>query len=132
VPVLRNWYPIYLNLLQSFYNEYLDTEAFRNIINISPTGFYQPAVDQVRVIVSASSDLLYANGQTGKEPKKDFKSKGPYQLPLKPANFKFFFIYLASDKQTAVKHLYKWLNSGFTHPQFPFPKCRTSSGSLLS
>lgn len=83
VPNLSNRYPRYLGILQNFYNKYLNVDAFRSLIAISTDGFFQPTTDQFRVINSTSNDLLYANGKTGKEPKKDFKSKGPYQLPAK-------------------------------------------------
>ena len=121
-PNLTNRYPRYLSILQDFYNKYLNIPAFRNLIPISTDGFYQPTTEQFRVIQSTSNDLLYANGKTGKEPKKDFKSKGPYQLPNKPNNFKFFFIYQASDKAGAVTELYRYLNSGWKDGQFTFPK----------
>lgn len=121
-PDFKNRYPKFLNCLQGFYNTYLNTEAFRKIIPLDDDGFYKPNTEQVRVIGQTSNDLLYGNGKTGKEPKKDFKSKGPYQLPKSPANFKFFFIYQASDKQTAVKALYGYLHNGFKHERFPFPK----------
>jgi len=122
VPNLQNRYPQYLHILQAFYTKYLDTVAFRNIIPLSLDGFLKPSSNQVRVIGSTSNDLLYGSGKTGKEPKKDFKSKGPYQLPTKPSNFKFFFIYQASDKLGAVTELYRYLHSGYKDDRFPFPK----------
>jgi len=122
VPNLSNRYPRYLNTLQNFYNQYLAVEAFKKIIPISNEGFYQPDAKQYRVISSSSNDLMYGGGKTGKEPKKDFKYKGPYQLPTKPSNFKFFFIYQASDKAGAVTELFKYLNSGYKDDRFPFPK----------
>jgi hypothetical protein len=122
VPVLQNRYPKYLNILTDFYNEFLCNDVFRNIIPLSEEGFYKPAEDQLKVISSTSNDLLYSNNQTGKEPKKDFKYKGPYQLPTKPSNFKFFFIYQTSDKAGAVTELYRYLNNGYKDEKFPFPK----------
>jgi hypothetical protein len=122
VPDFTNRYPRYLNILQNFYTEYLNTKTFRSLIPISKEGFYQTLPEQFRVISATSNDLLYANGKIGKEPKKDFKGKGPYQLPQEPNNFKFFFIYQASDKATAVTELYRYLNSGYKDNRFPFPK----------
>lgn len=122
VPNLNNRYPRYLNTLHDFYSKYLAVDAFRKIIPINDKGFYQPEADQYRVSNSSSNDLLYGGGKTGKEPKRDFKYKGPYQLPTKPSNFKFFFIYQASDKAGAVTELYKYLNSGYKDDRFPFPK----------
>ncbi|MFZ4707065.1 MAG: hypothetical protein ACOYMF_13750 [Bacteroidales bacterium] len=122
VPVLKNRYPNYYSILQSFYSKYLDTDTFRNIIPLSKNGFYISAEDQYRVISPTSNDLLYTPPKTGKEPKKDFKYKGPYQLPQKPSNFKFFFIYQASDKSGAVKELYKYFHVGFKDEKYPFPR----------
>ena len=122
VPDLKNRYPKYLGILQDFYSKYLNNDAFRSIIPITDEGFYKPKAEQFRVINSTSNDLLYAGGKTGKEPKKDFKSKGPYQLPKKPSNFKFFFIYQSADKATAVTELYRYLHSGYKDDRFPFPK----------
>jgi len=122
IPNLTNRYPRYLNVLQDFYTKYFDNDTFRSLIPIGTNGFYKPVAEQYRVINSTSNDLLYSGGKTGKEPKKDFKSKGPYQLPQKPSNFKFFFIYQQSDKAGAVTELYKYLNSGWKDDRFPFPK----------
>lgn len=121
VPVLQNRYPKYLSILQGFYDKYLNNEAFHKLLPLSYEGFYRPNADQCRVISSTSNDLLYASGKTGKEPKKDFKYKGPYQLPKSPSNFKFFFIYQASDKAGAVTELYRYLKSGYKDERFPFP-----------
>lgn len=122
IPNLSNRYPRYLNVLQDFYTKYFDNDIFRNLIPIGTNGFYKPVTEQYRVISPTSNDLLYSGGKTGKEPKKDFKSKGPYQLPQKPSNFKFFFIYQQSDKASAVTELYKYFNSGWTDGKFSFPK----------
>jgi hypothetical protein len=108
--------------LQDFYTKHLDTDTFRNIILLSVDGFYSSVKEQTRIISPASNDLLYSHPNTGKEPKKDFKYKGPYQLPKKPSNFKFFFIYQASDKKGAVTELYRYLHSGYKDEKFPFPR----------
>ncbi|MFA5971903.1 MAG: Piwi domain-containing protein [Lentimicrobiaceae bacterium] len=122
VPVLKNRYPKYYKILQDFYTKHLDTDTFRNIIPLSVDGFYSSVKEQTRIISPASNDLLYSHPNTGKEPKKDFKYKGPYQLPKKPSNFKFFFIYQASDKKGAVTELYRYLHSGYKDEKFPFPR----------
>lgn len=127
-PIFQNRYPKYRQLLDDFYNQYLNVPGFKQLLQISEEGFYHPTAEQFRIINPASNDLLYAQlpgqsyHQKGKEPKKDFKSKGPYQLPRKPSNFKFFFIYQISDKAGAVTELYKYLNSGYKDDRFPFPK----------
>ena len=122
VPVLKNRYPKYYKILQDFYTKHLDTDTFRNIIPLSVDGFYSSLAEQQRIISPTSNDLLYSHPKTGKEPKKDFKYKGPYQLPKKPSNFKFFFIYQASDKKGAVTELYRYLHSGYKDEKFPFPR----------
>ena len=122
IPELKNRYPKYFDILNNFYSEYLDNEAFRSVIPISETGFYQPVEEQVRVISPRSNELIYSNNQTGRDPKKEFKYKGPYKLPTKPSNFKFFFIYQASDKAGAVTELYRYFNTGYKDERFPFPR----------
>ncbi len=122
IPDFENRYPKYLDILQAFYARHLNNDAFRSIIPLDEDGFYKPKADQSRIISTTSNDLLYTPPKTGKEPKKDFKYKGPYQLPKTPSNFKFFFIYQASDKAGAVTELYRYLNSGYKDPKFPFPR----------
>lgn len=122
VPILKNRYPKYYEKLQSFYLKYLDNESFREIISLSEDGFYKAAEHQYHVIDPTSNDLLYTPPKTGKEPKKDFKYKGPYQLPQKPNNFKFFFIYQASEKTGAVKELYRYFNTGYNDGKYTFPR----------
>jgi len=122
VPPLTNRYPKYHNILNDFYSKYLDTDSFRNVIPISRKGFYNPTKDQYRIISPTSNDLLYTHPNTGKEPKRDFKYKGPFKLPSKPSNFKFFFIYQSSDKAGAVRELYRYFNSGYNKDNYTFPR----------
>ncbi len=122
VPDFKNRYPKYLQILQEFYDKYLDNDKFRSIIPIDKEGYFNLSEDQIRVIEKESNDLLYANGKVGRDPKKDFKYKGPYKPVPPPNNVKFFFIYQKSDKETAVKAIYNYFLNGFPHPQFSFPK----------
>lgn len=119
-PDFRNRFPRYLDTLRDFYNKYLNVEAFRSIISLSPNGFFKPNGELVRMINGTSNELQYGNG-TGKEPKKDFKSKGPYKPVPPPNNVKFFFIYHKPERLFAVKAIYDYFLNGFKG-QFSFPR----------
>ena len=120
LPDFKNRYPRYFSTLEDFYDKYLNTEIFRSIIPISTAGFYKPTHSQIRNTNGASNELQYGNG-IGREPKKDFKNKGPYRPVPPPNNVKFFFIYYKPERGTAVKAIYEYFLKGF-QGQFSFPR----------
>jgi hypothetical protein len=121
IPTFENRYPKYLKILDEFYNNYINNDEFRKIIPLATEGYFTPPDDTIRIINPESNELQYSNGKVGRDPKKDFKSKGPFKSVPPPNNVKFFFIYQKSDKETAVKAIYNYLKNGFYHERFPFP-----------
>lgn len=120
IPDFKNRYPRYLAILENFYNKYMNTEEFREIIPLSADGFLKPASSAIRMINGSSKELQYGKG-VGIDPKKDFKYNGPYRGVPAPNNVKFFFIYQKSDRETAVRAIYEYFLNGFKG-EFPFPK----------
>lgn len=122
IPDFNNRYPKYHKILTDFYNRFLNTEAFRQVLPICPNGFMSAATELVQSISNTSNELRFGKS-IGKEPKTDMKNHGPYMAVPPPNNVKFFFIYRKDQRQNVVK-LYNYFVEGFkqegyTYPAFP-------------
>jgi hypothetical protein len=120
VPDFKNRYPKYFTLLNDFYNNYLNTDAFTAILPLSADGFFKPNGLSVQRINGTSNELQFGNG-VGVEPKRDLKRLKPYKPVPKPNNVKFFFIYHKPDREHAVKNIWQYFKDGY-NGQYPFPK----------
>nr|MBK9649748.1 hypothetical protein [Bacteroidota bacterium] len=119
IPDFSNRYPRYRKTLQEFYDTFLNTEAFKNIIPISPDGFYKANGTSVQRISDASNELLFGKG-VGKEPKTDMKKLGPCKPVPPPNNVRFFFIYQSNQRQQVAK-LYNFFIEGFKQEGYAYP-----------
>lgn len=115
LPDLTNRYPAYHKALTSFYDTYLNTEAFKNILPFDGNGLFSISEDEVNMI-AGSSNLLQFGKDTGKEPKFDLKRLGPCKPVPAPNNVKFFFIYQAADKPLMEKLKSYFLTGYKYHP----------------
>jgi hypothetical protein len=106
-----NRYPKYKKILESFYNDYLNKDAFRGIIPISDEGFLKVEAGNILKISDDSAQLQFGK-QLGTEPKFDLANYGPYKT-IDENNVHFFFIYHTPDKDLAVKKLYNYFLHGF-------------------
>ncbi len=93
----KNRYPFFHRLITGFYSKYLNNEAFRKVIPLSPDGFTMRNVGEFGRIDINASLLEYGEKGTGVEPYGDIKKYGPYATIEKPLNVKIFFVYQKSD-----------------------------------
>lgn len=93
----NNRYPYYHKNITGFYAKYLDNDAFRAVIFLSPAGFIVKNNEHFKRIATDASLLEYGNGGTGTEPYADIKEHGPYKTIEQPHNVKLFFVYQQSD-----------------------------------
>ena len=120
VPEFKNRYPKYHTYLNAFYDKYLNTDAFREIIPISGDGYLKPDDNSVHYIQGSSNELQFGLG-IGNEPKRDLRKLKPYKPVPKPNIVKFFFIYHKPDKDFAVKTIWQYFKDGY-NGQYPFPR----------
>jgi hypothetical protein len=90
-PGRGNRYPKYLSNIQEFYNQFLDTPEFKDIIAIHEEGFLSVDSSQVNNTAKDSNLLVFGKDQMGITPKYDLKKFKPYkESPHK--NIHLFFI----------------------------------------
>lgn len=126
VPKKGNRYKPYFNYINDFYNSYLNTVAFKNILPLDENGFFTIPEKEVHHTHFNSNNLRFFNN-TEIDPKVGMKKFGPYQASTH-ANVRFFFIYHKPDRKEYVKPLYDYLLNGYkgffpalkTHIKQPF------------
>jgi hypothetical protein len=126
VPKKGNRYKPYYNYITDFYNNYLNTEAFKNILPLDDKGFFSIPEKEIHHTHNNSNNLRFYNN-TGIDPKVGMKSFGPHQASPHP-NVRFFFIYHKPDRIEYVKKLYDYFLNGYgaffpplkTHIKQPF------------
>jgi Piwi domain len=107
----ENRFPIYLKYLTAFYKQYLDTTAFKEVINISADGFYNVPADKVFKTHYNANKLQFLNGQ--------HYNPGLGMITHKPlASFtknhlRLFFIYNKADGDFVKETLYKYMKEGW-------------------
>ncbi len=111
-PDFNNRYPKYLNFINSFYNNVLNTDAFKKIIPLADTGFWKVAEEHTLRTKLNSNELLFGKNMLSVSPLEGMKKYGPYKKSPNN-NVKFFFIYHPEDKATAVTNIYKYFHKGF-------------------
>lgn len=113
---IPNKYIPYLNEITQFYNDYLDNDIFKSIIQLSPKGFIEIDDKQILQTKNSSNELSFGTGK-GKEPKKDFLNLKPFK-PSDEANVRFVFIYHKDDKKKYVSRLFDILKNGLTNGKY--------------
>ena len=111
VPKKGNRYKPYFNYIIDFYTNYLNTEAFKNILPLDENGFFTIPQNEVYKTNSNSNNLRFYNN-TSIDPKVGMKSFGPYQASPHP-NVRFFFIYHKPDRKDYVTPLYNYFSNGY-------------------
>lgn len=111
-PTFTNRYPRYKNILETFYNDHLNTDAFRSIIPISRDGYLKINHTNVQKIPQDSNKLLFGKEVLGGEPKRDLLKLGPYK-PSPHNNVHFFFIYHKPDREKSVKKLFEYFTKRY-------------------
>ena len=113
---IPNKYKPYLNEITQFYNDYLDNDIFKSIIQLSPKGFTEIDDKKILQTKNSSNELSFGTGK-GKEPKKDFLNLKPFK-PSDEANVRFVFIYHKDDKKKYVSRLFDILKNGLTNGKY--------------
>ena len=111
VPKKGNRYKPYFNYINDFYNNYLNTKEFRNILPLDENGFFNIPEKEIHHTHNNSNNLRFYNN-TGIDPRAGMKSFGPNQASPH-ANVRFFFIYHKPDRQDYVLPLYTYFDKGF-------------------
>jgi len=98
VPPRDNRYPKYFKQINTFYKQFLDTEAFQKIIPLNKGGFLTVNPSSIYRISSESNQLLFANNVPDAIPKFTLKKLKPFKKSPYP-NIHLFFIVHKDDKQ---------------------------------
>lgn len=126
VPKKGNRYRPYFNYINDFYNNYLNTEEFKNILPLAENGFFTIPEKDIHKTHQNSNNLRFFNN-TSIDPRGGMKSFGPYQASPHP-NVRFFFIYHKPDRKDYVIPLFNYFEKGYktffpplkTHIKQPF------------
>lgn len=111
----ENNYPKYLSKITDFYENYLNNDNFRSVINIDTAGFYQLPNNKILSTKSDSNNLLFGTG-TDTNPFNGINQKGVCK-PSSFSNVKFFFIYQESkNNQELARKLYNYFTTGYSIP----------------
>ena len=110
-PKKGNRYLPYFNYINDFYNNYLNTEAFRSIVPLDKNGFFTIPENEVYHTNYKSNNLRFYNN-TEIDPKVGMKKIGPYKASPHP-NVQFFFIYHKPDRKEYVAKLYDYFLNGY-------------------
>ena len=110
-PKKGNRYLPYFNYINDFYNNYLNTEAFRSIVPLDKNGFFTIPENEVYHTNYKSNNLRFYNN-TEIDPKVGMKKIGPYKARPHP-NVQFFFIYHKPDREEYVAKLYSYFKDGY-------------------
>lgn len=109
-----NRYKPYLNHILSFYNNYLNTSAFKNIIDISKDGFLQIANSRVHQ-TSDNSNKLQFKEDTHINPGLGIYLHKPLKAFTKN-HVKLFFIYHKDDGEFIKDTFYEYITKGWHKP----------------
>lgn len=111
VPLKGNKYKPYYNYITAFYNKYLNTAEFRNILPIDENGFYNiPENEIYRTNYNSNNLRFYQNTEI--DPRIGMKNFGPYKASQHD-NIVLFFIYHEPDAKPYVLPLYNYFMDGY-------------------
>ncbi|HEY9340554.1 MAG TPA: hypothetical protein VIQ23_03170, partial [Hanamia sp.] len=104
-------YKTYKALIKRFYANYLNTEAFKEIVPLHETGFLKVSKSLIGNISDESNNLKFEK-KIGKFPKRDFLDKRPFEKISD--NVHLFFIFHKDDEGTRNK-FQNYLENGLDH-----------------
>lgn len=104
-------------MIQGFCQNYIFTEAFKNLFKLVSSDLYILPTEKVQSLPDSANDLLfsdyYAKPKIDKSPLYGFKRIGPYKTAnIKANNLKIFFIYQSSTGKEARDYYYNALLNG--------------------
>lgn len=106
-----NRYPVYLALLESFYNHYLNTPTFNKIIKLDNRGFYTVPEEKVYNVGKGNNILQFKNG-THINPGLGILMHKPLKA-YTDGHLKLFFIYNKADADFVKGNMYKFMMEGW-------------------
>lgn len=96
----KHKYKDYHTHISAFYDTYLNSAEFKEIIPTDAKGFLKVDKAKIKFTTPGSNQLLFGQGQTNLNPYYGLKENGPHTItPL--SHIKFIFIYHSSDKDFA-------------------------------
>ncbi|RFM29587.1 Piwi domain-containing protein [Deminuibacter soli] len=111
--IKENKYKTYKEVLDIFYDYFLNKEEFKQYIPLHESGFLQVADHLIDHVNDASNELAFSKPNKGRTPKKEFPYKRAF-LPCPHNNVHLFFIYHEDDQP--VKDMLKtYLDKGLGH-----------------
>ena len=110
-PPRDNRYPKYLNHIQSFYTDFMDTPLFREFIPLHENGFIQVTPTRVDSTTEESNQLVFGDNTPDTVPKYALKKHKPFK-PSTYKNVHLFFIVHADDKDVAT-NIKDYFENGF-------------------
>ena len=111
IPLKGNRYKPYFKYINDFFNNYLNTVEFKNILLLDEKGFYNiPEKDIFQTHYNSNNLKFYNN--VGIDPKQGMKYPGPYKASPHD-NVSFFFIYHKPDRKEYVTPLYNYFEYGY-------------------
>jgi hypothetical protein len=108
-----NRYKTYKEVIDTFYDFFLNKPAFRKLIPLHEDGFLKVDDSTISYVTDTSNDLAFENKAKGRTPKRDFLYKKPF-LRCQHKNVHLFFIYHKDDQVTKDK-LQGYLENGLGH-----------------
>lgn len=106
-----NRYPVYLTQLQNFYDTYLNTDDFRNVINLDLNGYCIIPENKVEMVGRGNNSMQFKNG-THINPGLGIITHKPYKAYTEKS-LKLFFIYNKDDGEFVKSHMYKFMMEGW-------------------
>ena len=101
-----NKYSAYYLEVSGFYNKYINTAEFKNIIHITSNGFISVDTDKIKQTTENSNLMQFGQNKTHIMPYYGLGDGGPYELsPHK--NIKFIFLFHKDDR-TFANTVFEW------------------------
>lgn len=101
-PKKSNKYINFKKAIDEFYQNYLDSEEFKEHFPINSNGFIQIEESKIGRVNRNSNKLLFGNNQTDIVPMNGIKDHGPYDFS-ETSKIHFFFIFHQDDYDVAKK-----------------------------
>lgn len=111
IPKKGNRYKPYFKHITDFYNNYLNTAAFKKVLPLDEKGFFTIPEKEIHHTNYKSNNLRFFNN-TEIDPKVGMKKMGPYKASPH-LNVRFFFIYHTPDRKEYVVPLYTYFEKGY-------------------
>jgi hypothetical protein len=97
-----NPYKEYKNRIEYFYERFLNTPKFKELIPLHESGFLEIPASLVDRTADESSELVFGKNAVGLNPEEGLRRFGPFR-PSKKNKIQLFYIFHKDDLQTAIQ-----------------------------